>query len=79
MKLTLKYHLNQASFAPPTKFVIFLCMREITYLCFKMPCNNKGWYDGSIICTRYSTQRINLESYTALEVCVLRTHTHNTH
>ena len=32
-----------------------------------MPCNNKGCYDGSIMSTHYSTQRMDLENYTPLE------------
>ena len=32
-----------------------------------MPCNNNGCYDGSIMSTHFSKQRMNLESYTALE------------
>ena len=66
---TSKCHLNQASFASPTKFVnIFVSERNyILTLCFKMPCNNKGCNDGSIMSTHFSTQRMNLENYTARE------------
>ena len=50
------------------KFRKYFCIGEkLLTLCFKMLCNNKGYYNGSIMSTHYSTQRMNFENYTALE------------
>ena len=64
---TNKCHLNQAGFAPPTKFVFFCKGEKIRTLCFKLSCTNKGCYNKSTTSTHYSKQRMNLESSTALE------------
>ena len=72
---TNKRHLNQGSFGAP----IYIG-EKILSLCFKMLFSNKlfsyklfsnnsnkGCYNGSIMSTHYSKQRINLENSAALE------------